>query len=184
MGIPHCDDALAFATTGHIGPSVKPWVVWRLRNQGDRFTAGRDVSTEKITKSTRRKWFWTFVKMCNEVCAPMVRLTYWIESCACHSHLIKATVRGRYEKHQRAIMFRNLLAKRVVATGEAFMWDYCPMGGKHAAELACGAAKDLLEELFVRGLGVVLSMCNGLAADEIQSISMSFTQARCTPTRR
>ena len=41
MGIPHCDDAMAFATTGHIGPSVEPWVVWRLRKQADRFTAGR-----------------------------------------------------------------------------------------------------------------------------------------------
>ena len=124
--------------------------------QTDSQQAG-DVSLEKITKSIRSKWFWAFMRMCNEVCAAMVRLTYWIESCPCHSHLIKVTMRGRYEKHQRSIVLRKLIAKGVVATGAAFMWDSCPMGGKHAAELACGAASDLLEDLFVRGLVSVLS---------------------------
>ena len=64
-------------------------------------------------------------------------------------------------------MFGTLFAKGVVATGEPLMWEYCPMGGKHAAELACVAASDLLEDIFVRGLAPVLSMCNGLTTDEV-----------------
>ena len=58
------------------------------------------------------------------------------------------------------------------------MRDYCPTGGKHAAELACGATSDLLEDLFVRGLASVLSMCNGLTTDEVQRVSSAFTQAK------
>ena len=65
-----------------------------------------------------------------------------------------------------------------LGAGEAFMWEYCPMGGKHAAELACGETSDLLEDLFVRGLAPVLSMCNGLTTDEVQRISSAFTQAK------
>ena len=133
-----------------------------------------DVSTEKITAAISCKWFWAFLRMCNELCSILLRLGQWAESCSCHSRLIRVSATSPWKEHHRAALFKKLVHRGSKGKGLAFMWSHCPMSGRHAAELACGMLRELLDELFLFGAAAVLRYCQGLTTEEIDSITVAF----------
>ena len=104
------------------------------------------------------------------------------ESCACHSQFWKLksrSVRGKY--FERLRKWKQLIRRGGVEDSTdptVHMWSQCPMGGKHAAEFACGFFLQLLKQTFAEGMAEVLTFCIGLSESELQSVTHAYSEGK------
>ena len=120
--------------------------------------------------------------MCRIIADILVVLGNWSESCLCHSKLWKLksrSVRGKYVERLRK--WKQLIRRGGVEDSSdptVHMWSQCPMGGKHAAEFACGFFLQLLEQKVTEGMAEVLTFCIGLSESELQSVTNAYSEGK------
>ena len=144
------------------------------------------VDTEALTAAISSPFFWAYGDLLFLVQRVIESLVGWLESCPCHGHSISelcallrmppetALADRQARRSQAARWFEALAAER------RGMFHECPMGGKRAAELACGALSQVFEALADMGKLLIDSrVCMaGLSAEESGQIAVDWDNAR------
>ena len=88
-------------------------------------------------------------------------------------------MRGKYfERLRKWKQFIRLGGVEDSSDPTVHMWSQCPMGGKHAAEFACGFFLQVLEQTFAEGMAEVLTFCVGLSESELQSVTNAYSECK------
>ena len=108
--------------------------------------SGAAFQPQEISQVLRDPMFEAYLHLVLEVNGTLVELSAWLERCPCHQHIQEkfrsytpvATMRAEFGERLASQMHHGFVA--------------CPMRGKRAPELACGALMTILDRSCLRNL--------------------------------
>ena len=144
--------------------------------------AAEEPKTAIVTQAVQSRRFWSYAQLCCHLQCSIERISWWSRGCPCHAEPPwPALENGRlptpaelsHRRYRRSQVFCKLLGP----TAATSWWQRCPMEGKRAPELACGALAGKVDETFTEGGRRVIEACAGLGDAERDTVLSDWSRA-------